>query len=104
VAQLRGVPRNTIGHWIARYAAGRREALLAVYVPPGTPLSLSPDVLAALAQALRQPAGFASSAALRQGGQQTQPLEVNYHPLYTIVRPRFTAKLKVPRPSHTQNP
>jgi transposase len=104
VAQLLGVHRNTIGHWLARYEAGGLEALLALYVPAGKPLSLSPDVLAAIEQALRQPAGFASYEALRQWVQQTQHLEVNYHTLYTIVRTRFNAKLKVPRPSHTKKP
>jgi hypothetical protein len=61
-------------------------------------------VLAAIEQALRQPAGFASYEALRQWVQQTYHLEVNYHTLYTIVRTRFKAKLKVPRPSHTKKP
>jgi hypothetical protein len=61
-------------------------------------------VLAALGQALRQAAGFASYEALRQWVKQTHHLEVNYHTLYTIVRTRFNAKLKVPRPSHTKKP
>jgi transposase len=99
-----GVHRNTIGHWLASYEAGGLETLLAVYVPAGKPLSLPPDVLAAIEQALRQPAGFASYEALRQWVRQTQQLEVNYHTLYTIVRTRFKAKLKVPRPSHTKKP
>jgi len=104
VAQLLGVPRNPIGHWLARYAAGGLEALLALYVPAGTPLSLSPEGLAAIEPALRQPSGFASYEALRQWVQQTQPLEVNEHTRYTSVRSRFHAKLKVPRPSHTKPP
>jgi transposase len=103
-AQLLGVHRHTIGHWLALYETGGLEALLDVYSPAGKPLSLPPEVLAAIEQALRQPAGFASDEALRQWVQQTQPLEVNDHTLYTLVRPRFKAKLKVPRPSHTKNP
>jgi putative transposase len=102
IAQLLGVHRNTIGHWLARYEAGGLEALLDVYVPAGKPLSLPPDVLAAIEQALRQPAGFASYEALRQWVKQTHHLEVNYHTLYAMVRTRFKAKLKVPRPSHTK--
>jgi putative transposase len=104
VAPLLGVHRHTIGHWLARYTKGGLETLLDLYVPPGKPLSLPPDVLAALAQALRQPAGFASYEALRQWVQQTYHLEVNYHTLYTIVRTKLKAKLKVPRPSHTKKP
>jgi transposase len=104
VAQLRGVHRKTIGHWLAIYETGGLEALLAVYVPAGQPVSLPQEVLDALEQALRQPAGSASHEALRQWVKQTHHWEVNYHTLYTIVRTRFKTKLKVPRPSHTKNP
>jgi transposase len=104
VAQLLGVHRHTIGHWLARSATGGLEALLALYVPPGKPLSLPPDVLAGLEQALRQPAGFASYEAVRQWITQGYQLDVKYHTLDTIVRPRFHAKLKVARPSHTKKP
>jgi transposase len=104
VAQLLGVHRNTIGHWLAIYEAGGLTALLEVYVPAGKPISLPPDVLVGLEQALRQPAGFASYEALRQWVKQAYGVEVNYHTLYTIVRTRFKAKLKVPRPSHTKKP
>jgi transposase len=104
VAQLLGVHRQTIGHGLARYAAGGLDTLLALYVPTGKPLSLPPAVLAAIEQALRQPAGFASYAALRRWVQQTHQLDVNYHTLYTIVRTKFKAKLKGPRPSHPKNP
>jgi transposase len=102
VAQLLGVHRNTIGHWLAIYETGGLEALLAVYVPAGKPISLAPGVLASSEQALQEPAGFASYEALRQWVKQTHHVEVNYHTLYTIVRTRFRAKLKVPRPSHTK--
>jgi transposase len=102
VAQLLGVHRHTIGHWLAIYEAGGLAALLDVYVPAGKPVSLPSDVLASLEQALRRPAGFASYEALRQWVKQRSQLDVNYHTLYTIVRTRFNARLKVPRPSHTK--
>jgi transposase len=104
VAQLLGVHRNTIGHWLAIYDISGLEVLLKVYVPAGKPPSLSPEVLASIAQALQEPAGFASYEALRQWVQQTHHVEVNYHTLYSIVRSRFRAKLNVPRPSHTKKP
>jgi transposase len=104
VAQLLGVHRNTIGHWLAIDETGGLEALLEVYVPAGQPISLSPGVLASIEQALQEPAGFASYEALRQWVQQTPHVEVSYHTLYPIVRTRFRAKLKVPRPSHTKKP
>ena len=104
VAQLLGVHRNTIGHWLAIDETGGLEALLEVYVPAGQPISLSPGVLASIEQALQEPAGFASYEALRQWVQQTHHVEGSYHTLYPIVRTRFRAKLKVPRPSHTKKP
>ena len=102
VAHLLGVHRNTIGRWLAIYAAGGLDALLATYVPAGKPISLAPGVLASLEQALYRPDGFASYEALRQWVRRTHGVEVKYQTLYRIVRTRFRAKLKVPRPSHTK--
>ena len=102
VASLLGVHRNTIGRWLALYAAGGLDALLATYVPAGKPVSLTPAVLASLEPALRRPEGFASYEALRQWVAQTHNAQVKYKTLYTIVRMRFHTKLKVPRPSHTK--
>jgi transposase len=102
VAQLLGVRRNTVGRGLAIYAAGGLPALLATSVPAGKPVSLTPDVLASLEQALHRAAGFASYAALRQWLRQTHGVEVKYKTLYTLVRVRFKAKLKGARPSHTK--
>ncbi len=102
VAQLLGVHRNTIGRWLAIYAAGGLQALLATYVPAGKSVSLPPAILASLEEALRRPEGFASYAALRQWVRRTHGVEVKYQTLYAMVRKRFRAKLKVPRPSHTK--
>jgi hypothetical protein len=55
VARLLCVHRNTISHGLAVYATGGPAALLATYVPTGTPVSLAPPVLAGLEQALRPP-------------------------------------------------
>ena len=102
VARLLGIHRNTIGRWLALYAASGLHALLTTDVPAGKPVSLAPDVLASLEQALRRPDGFASYEALRQWVRQTHGVEVKYKTLYTIVRTRLRTKLKVPRPSHTK--
>jgi transposase len=104
MAHLLGVHRNTTGRWLTLYAAGGLDALLATYVPPGKPVSLTPEVLASLEQALHRPEGFASSEALRQWVRRTHGVEVKYKTLYTIVCTRFRAKLQVPRPSHTKEP
>jgi transposase len=104
VAQLLGGHRHTIGRWLALYAAGGREALLQTYVPAGKPVSLAPDVRASLEQARRRPADFASSEALRQWVARTRGVQVQDKPLYTLVRLRFKATLKVARPSHPKPP
>jgi hypothetical protein len=101
VAQLLGVHRHTIGHWLASDEAGGLTAWLEVDVPAGTPVSLPPDGLVGLEQVRRQPAGGASYEAWRHWVKQTSRGEVHDHTLDTLVRPRFTATLKVPRPRHT---
>jgi len=103
VAHLLGVSRNTIGRWLARYQAGGLTALLDIYVPPGKRPSLAPDVLTSIEQALQRPAGFGSYEELRQWVERTHHVPVKYKTLYTLVRTRFKAKLKVARPSHTKN-
>jgi transposase len=102
VARLLGVHRNTIGRWLAIYAAGGLAALLRTYVTQGKLVSLSPAVLASREQALRRPEGFASYEALRQWVRQTHGVEVEDKTLYTLARTRFKAKLKVARPTHTK--
>ncbi len=104
VAHLLGVHRNTIGRWLALYAARGLRALLETYTPAGKPVSLAPAVLASLEEAIYRPEGFASYEALRQWVGRTHGVEVKYKTLYTLVRARFKAKLKVARPSHTKKP
>ena len=103
MAHLRGVYRQTIGHWLARYDTGGVQALLARYVPAGKSSSLPSAVLAALEQVLRHPPGFASSVARRPWSNQTPPRAVNDHPRDRLVRPRVQTTLQVPRPRHTHN-
>lgn len=100
VANLLDISRNTVGQWLARYETGGLPALLDIYIPPGKPVSLAPDVLASIEHALRQPTGFASYEALRQWVEHTQHVRVKYKTLYTIVRTKFNAKRNVPRPRH----
>lgn len=100
VAQVLGVSRNTVGRWLTLYETGGLAALLDLYVPPGKRPSLVPEVLASIEQVLRRPNGFASYEELRQWVEQTHHVPIKYKTLYTLVRTRFHAKLKVPRPSH----
>lgn len=102
VALLLGVHRNTIGRWLARYEMGGLSALLDISVPVGRHSSLSAEVLASIERALQQEEGFASYGALREWVEQTHHIDVNYKTLYSLVRSRFGAKLKVARPSHAK--
>lgn len=104
VAPLLGVHRHTIGRWLALYAASGLHALLTTDVPAGKPVSLAPDVLASLAQALHRPEGFASDEARRPWVRQPQGVEVKSNTRYTLVRVRFKTTRKGARPSHTKNP
>ena len=101
-ARLLGIHRNTIRRWLALYAAGGLEAVLATDVPAGKPISLAPHVLASLEQALHRPEGFASYEELRQGVRRTHGVDVQDKTRYTMVRTRFKAKLQVARPTHTK--
>lgn len=65
---------------------------------------LAPEVLDNIEHALHGPEGFASYEALRQWVRRTHGVEVKHKTLYTLVRTRFHTKLKVARPSHTENP
>jgi transposase len=103
-ARLLGVHRNTVSRWLARYAVGGWDALLATHIPAGKPVSLAPAVLASLAQAPRRTEGFASYEALRPWVRQTHGVEVKDQTLYTLVRARFKTTLNVARPSHTKKP
>jgi hypothetical protein len=93
-----------IGRWLAIYGAGGLEALLNMYVPTGKLVSLAPDVLASLDQALQRPEGLASYEALRRWVARTHGMQIHDKTLYTLVRTRFSAKLKVTPPSHTKKP
>jgi hypothetical protein len=100
--RLLGVHRHTMSRWLALYATGGLAALLATSIPVGTPVSLAPAVLASREPALHWPEGVASDEALRRWVRQTHGVEVKDQTLYRIVRTRFRAKRKVPRPSHTK--
>jgi hypothetical protein len=102
VARLLGVHRKTISRWLALYAAGGLEALLATSIPLGKPVSLAPAVLASLERGLHRPEGFGSYEALRQWVRRPPGVEVKDKTLYTLGRTRFKAQLKVARPSHTK--
>lgn len=104
VAQLLGVHRETVGAWLATYASGGLTALLDVYVAPGKPPALPPDVYHALQQRLRQADGFASYEAIRLWLRSTHQITIKYKTLHNLLRTKLKAKPKVVRPSHIKKP
>jgi transposase len=100
VAALLGVDRNTVGRWLALYAAGGATALLDVYVPAGKRKPLTPAQLQTLQQALAVPHGFASFKAVQQWIADTFGVQLSYNATRKLVRYKLGAKLKVRRPSH----
>jgi transposase len=64
VARLLGVSRNTVGRWLAAYAAGGVARLLTIAKAPGKTPLVPPAVRQALTQRLAQPEGFASDKAI----------------------------------------
>jgi hypothetical protein len=103
-ARLLAGHRHTLARGLAIYAAGGLEVWWHTYVPAGTPVSLTPQVLASLEPALRRPEGFASYEALRQWVARTHGVQLTDQTLYTLVRTHFKAKRKGARPSHTKKP
>jgi transposase len=103
-AQLLGVHRETLGRWMAIYAAGGLAALLDLYLPKGKPPSLPQAVIADLQQHLQQPLGFASYRAMRVFLFETHAVTISAKTLQKFVRRRFGARPKVARPSHIKKP
>jgi len=104
VAQLLGLHRETIGRWMACYAAGGLSALLDIYVAAGKAPSLTPPVLADLQQQLRRPEGFPSHEAIRIWLAETHQVTIKSKTLQKLIRRQFGARPKVARPSDIKKP
>jgi transposase len=99
VARLLGVSRNTVGRWLAAYAAGGVARMLTIAKAPGKPPLLSPAIRPALRERLAQPDGFASDKAIWQWLQHEYGLSIAYKTVPKLVRYHLHAKVKVPRKS-----
>ena len=104
VAQRLARDPSTITRWLQRYRTEGLEALLRINTAPGTPPSLSPEVISALQAALEQPKGFSCYGDIVEWLKHEHGLALQYGTVYNWVRYRLGAKLKVPRPkSHQQD-
>ena len=102
VADHLAVHRNTVAAWLDRY---RRGGLAALLTPskrgpaPGQRTVPAP-VLDALQARLVDGVGFRGYDEVRDWLRDECGLDVPYKSVYTPVRYRLGAKLKVPRPEH----
>lgn len=99
-AAILGVHRDTIGAWLAQYAEGGREALLNVYVAAGRAPSITPEVEAALREALAHPNGFASYGEIVDWLWKEHGIRLAYSTVHTLVRYKLNARPNGARPSN----
>ena len=99
-AEMVGVHRRTVGHWIATYEADGLEALLARDYSPGRPSRLSKEQQDMLRAELQKPEGFSSYQEITDYIADTFGVQMNYKTVHRLVRYKWNAKLKVPRKSH----
>ena len=100
VAELLGVHRTTIGHWLSSYETDGLEKLLERRYPPGRPSALTQGQRDTLRAELRKPQGFRSYTEIKQYIADTFGVDMKYKAVYALVHDKWQAKLKVPRQSH----
>lgn len=102
VADHLAVHRHTVARWLRTYRDGGLAALLTRAKPGPAPgqRTLPEPVLIALKARLADPVGFGSYVEAQAWLHDEFGLEVPYKTVYTLVRYRLGAKLKVPRPEH----
>jgi transposase len=99
VARLLGVHRNTVGRWLAVYAAGGVAQRLTIAQAPGTAPLLSEAMRQALRHRVAQPEGLASDKTLWQWLQQEYGRALADQTVHTFVRDTLGAQVKGPRNS-----
>ena len=102
VADRLAVDRQTVARWLDRYRSGGLDRMLTPSKRGPAPgqRALPGPVLDALRAKLDDPAGVKGYHALRLWLHDEFGLDVPYKTVYTLVRYRLGAKLKVPRPEH----
>ena len=100
VAALMGISRNTVGHWLDRYAQAGLEGLLTIKPLPGKAPALSQAQLTKLREALARPEGFGSYGDIQAWIADELGVPMKYHAVHKLVHDKLGARLKVPRPSH----
>ena len=102
VAELLGVHRITVGHWLQAYEAGGLEKLLERRYPPGRVALLTEEQRSILRAELEKPEGFQSYVQIQRYIADTFDVEMKYKAVYALVHDKWGAKPKVPRKSHVK--
>lgn len=89
---------STVKRWLRTYRQNGLDELLELKHGGGKALSLSPEILAALENRLKQPQGFNGYEAIQIWLKGTYEIELGYSTLYGIVHNRLNARPKVVRP------
>jgi len=96
-AALIGRTYSTVKRWLRLYRQGGIEQLLELKHGGGKALSLSPELLAALDQRLKQSEEFEGYEALQIWLQETYGVELCYSTLYGIIHNHLNVHQKVAR-------
>jgi len=102
IAERLGVDRQTVARWFDRYRDGGLGYVLTPSTRGARPgqRTVPAPVLDALKARLDDPAGFGGFHKVQLWLHDEYALDVPYKSVYTLVRYRLKAKLKVPRPEH----
>ena len=102
IANLTGKHRTTISRWLRSYRRGGINALIVKGKSAGRSRKLSPEIEESLKQELRDLEGFSSYKEIQRWLQVVHEVEMSYTGVHQLVRYRWKAKLKVPRPVHVK--
>ncbi|MBE9032553.1 winged helix-turn-helix domain-containing protein [filamentous cyanobacterium LEGE 11480] len=100
VARILGHNRITVQRWLCEYRQGGLEYRLSPRAHGGRQAFILPAVQTALRKRLKQPRGFVTYQDVVDWLATEYGITVNYWVVYDLVRRRWKAKLKRPRPSH----
>lgn len=102
VARILGHNRVTVQRWLSAYQQSGLKGLLATKAHGGRQASIPPWAQAQLKNRLQQPRGFASYGEIVDWLASECGIQVKYWVVYKLVRKRWGAKLKRPRPCHSK--
>ena len=101
-ARILGRNRVTVQRWLSEYECSGLKGLLAPKAHGGRQASIPPWAQTKLKKRLQQPRGFARYGDIVDWLASECGITVNYWVVYDLVRRRWKAKLKRPRPCHSE--